>query len=109
LCHLADAEEPPPAHLSGLIHIEIGLQRFQPEPCCPKCSSFAIQAIFHPLIVMSVGVGQHPCSAWYGQGILTGNVSEHLCLRCTRCGYGWPTHTADTYLPPMEEPEDEPR
>lgn len=110
------APEPTPdePEAFGLIHIEFGLQPFRGEPSCPKCNYPGIQTIFHPVIVMNVGRGQYPCSVWYGEGILTGSVGEHLCLRCTRCGYGWPTRTADTYTPPENgsdtplDPEGEP-
>lgn len=90
---------------SGLVHIEFGLQPFQHEHRCPKCGFSVVQVTYHPMLVMNVGEGQYPCGSWYRSSILTGEVGEHLCMRCTRCSYGWPTQTADTYRPPREEPD----
>lgn len=98
LCHLAaeavEAQQQPDRQ--GLIHIEFGLQPFTPEPMCPKCRSEGVQVTYHSLVIMNVGQGEYPCGSWYRSKILTGEVSEHLCLRCMRCHYGWPTKTADT-------------
>lgn len=89
----------------GLIHIEFGLQPFAPEAHCPKCNSKAVSTAYHGCLVLNVGDKAYPCGAWYRSGILTGDIGEHLCLRCNRCQYGWPSQTADTFrMPPLEEP-----
>lgn len=93
---------------SGLIHIEFGLQPFVHEPVCPKCTSRGIATVYHGCLVLNVGDKAFPCGAWYRSRILTGEIGEHLCLRCQKCGYGWPSQTADTYRAvPVEGSGDE--
>jgi hypothetical protein len=95
------------ADTSGLIHIEFGLQPFVQEAHCPKCNSKAVHSVYHSCLVLSMGEKSFPCEAWQRSGILTGDIGEHLCLRCQRCGYGWPSQTADTFrIPPMDEQHD---
>lgn len=97
-------ETPDPGQREGLIHIEFGLQPFQSEARCPKCDFSGVRVSYHGCLILNTGDGQHPCGSWYRSGILTDPVGEHLCMRCARCGYGWPTQTADTWRPP-EEPD----
>lgn len=108
LCHLTgeSPEEEGVAESLELVHIEFGLQPYRTEQACPKCAYNGLKVTYHSLLVMNVGAQQFPCGSWYRSGILTGDVSEHLCIRCLRCGYGWPTQTADTFnLSFPEEPE----
>lgn len=97
-------EQTPEPH-GDLIHIEFGLQPFQSEARCPKCDFSGVRVSYHGCLVLNVGTGQYPCGSWYRSGILTDPVGEHLCMRCARCQYGWPTQTADTYRPPLEDPD----
>lgn len=98
-------ETPDPGQREGLIHIEFGLQPFQSEPRCPKCDFSGVRVSYHGCLILNTGDGQHPCGSWYRSGILTDPVGEHLCMRCARCSFGWPTQTADTWRPPSEEPD----
>lgn len=98
-CVECGCQEPP----SGLIHIEFGLQPFRSEPECPKCRATGIRVVYHSTLILNVGIGEYPCGSWYRSGILTDSINEHLCLRCGRCNYGWPTQTADTWQPPVED------
>jgi hypothetical protein len=104
LCHLVGEgvteETSEPESPDSLLSVELGLRPFQHETLCPKCSSTGIRAVYHPVILVTVGAGQYPCGEWLLAGTLTDDVTAHLCLRCLRCGYGWPTETADT--PPVE-------
>lgn len=76
--------------------IGFGLRSFMHEAMCPKCASTGVRTVYHPTIILSLGSnGQHPCAAWMQAGILSSSVGQHLCVRCARCGYGWPTKTAD--------------
>ncbi len=75
--------------------ISTGLKPFQHEPVCPKCASTGLRSVYHPTIVVTLGEGQFPCASWLLSGILVPEVGQHLCLRCSRCGYGWPSKTAD--------------
>lgn len=75
--------------------IPSGLRPFMHEPICPKCASTGVRVVYHPMIIMSLGDGQYPCACWLSAGLLSSEVSQHLCLRCSRCGYGWPSETAD--------------
>lgn len=96
------SEEP-----DGLVDIIFGLQPFVHEQHCPKCGAKAVRVVYHGCLMLNVGDKAFPCGAWFRSGILTGDIGEHLCLRCNRCAYGWPTQTADTYrTPPLENPED---
>lgn len=66
------------------------------ERACPKCGANHMQVIYHPRIVITLGEGQgFPCGSWVLSGILSDSVTQHLCLHCLRCGYGYPTKTAD--------------
>jgi predicted nucleic-acid-binding Zn-ribbon protein len=85
--------------------LQFGLRPFQHESMCPKCGSTGIRAVYHPCVVLTLGDGQFPCASWMLSGILTPEVSQHLCLRCARCGYGWPTKTAD--VAPVEGLEED--
>lgn len=105
LCHLAgEGALSGPEYQDSLIRIGLGLRPFQHETLCPKCSSTGIRVVYHPRVVLAVGSAGTPCAAWYQAGILTLEDAQHLCLRCSRCGYGWPTKTADAA--PVEGLED---
>jgi len=66
------------------------------DRACPKCGFSQMQVIYHSRVVITVGEGQgFPCGAWVLSGILSDQTTQHLCLRCVRCGYGYPTKTAD--------------
>lgn len=66
------------------------------ERLCPKCGFGQMQVVYHSRVVLTVGEGQgFPCGSWVLSGILSDTVTQHLCLRCLRCGYGYPTKTAD--------------
>lgn len=66
------------------------------DRACPKCGFGQMQVIYHSRVVITVGEGQgFPCGAWVLSGILSDQTTGHLCLRCVRCGYGYPTKTAD--------------
>lgn len=91
LCHLVDGPPDEP-----LVHLEMGLKNFQEEIFCPKCHGDIVRVTLHENILQTIGgEGSHPCAEWLNKGLLTATVTEHLCLRCQRCGYGWPTKTAD--------------
>lgn len=96
LCHLAgdeQAEQP-----EEQLFVELGLREFQQEVSCPKCNTAQYQMVFHPNIILTVGdtaEGDFPCGQWVRQGLLTPIVTQHLCVRCLRCGYGFPMKTAD--------------
>jgi hypothetical protein len=74
----------------------MGLQRFDPEQGCPKCGGQNMRVEFHESLIVHVGDEEFPCATWSRKGILTGNIGEHLCLRCLRCNYGRPTSTVDS-------------
>jgi len=66
------------------------------DRACPKCGFSQMQVIYHARVVITVGEGQDfPCGAWVLAGILSEHTTQHLCQRCLRCGYGYPTKTAD--------------
>lgn len=66
------------------------------ERSCPKCGANHMQVTYHPQVVLTLGEGQSfPCGAWVLSGILSESITQHLCLLCLRCGYGYPTKTAD--------------
>lgn len=97
LCHLAgeSAEEPEEA----LTLDSMGLREFDlssEERQCPKCGFGQMRVAYHPRIVLVPGIEQEfPCGAWVISGILSDTVTQHLCLQCVRCGYGYPTKTGD--------------
>jgi hypothetical protein len=86
-----------------------GLLPFLHEALCPKCASTGIRVVYHHTIVVSLDSGgQAPCVSWLHAGVLAPDVGQHLCLRCARCGYGWPSRTADApFMDGLEEDEPE--
>lgn len=81
-----------------------GLLPFMHESLCPKCASTGIRVSYHPTIIVNLGDGQFPCVSWMHAGVISPEVGQHLCLRCARCGYGWPSRTADVpFLDGLEE------
>lgn len=64
---------------------------------CPKCESpsSAMTMVFHEMAVLSMEA-KAPCQEWIEKNLLGGVISEHLCVRCSRCGYGFPMRTADS-------------
>lgn len=100
LCHLAGGEDEEQAS-SGLVTLEMGLREFDlnsEERSCPKCGYGQMQVVFHPNVIFTLGEtpeGSFPCGTWVMAGILSDQTTQHLCLRCLRCGYGYPTKTAD--------------
>jgi hypothetical protein len=80
-----------------LIVLDLGLRDTPgPETPCPKCSAELPRITFHAFVIISMGEEEWPCAAWTREGMLTGPVTEHLCVRCQRCGYGYPAKTADS-------------
>lgn len=87
-----EGEEP-----NELVVLELDLKDTPgPETPCPKCGSEMPKITFHPFILISMGEEEWPCAAWAREGLLTAPVTEHLCVRCNRCGYGYPAKTADS-------------
>lgn len=104
ICHLAgeDAEDAEDAEGSEvesdpeLVHLEMGLREYSSGAICVKCGSDHPRVTYHSHIVMTLGTDtEWPCAAWVRSGLLTGSVTEHLCIRCLRCNYGFPCKTAD--------------
>lgn len=80
-----------------LVIVEMGLRNFPgPETPCPKCTSEMPKIVFHPYVVISMDEAEHPCAQWAREGLLTSPITEHICVRCNRCGYGYPAKTADS-------------
>jgi hypothetical protein len=97
---VTDSQDETPAE-----EVPTGLRPFMHEPMCPKCASTGVRVAYHPTIVVSLwGDGQTPCVSWLHAGVLLPDTGQHLCLVCTRCGYGWSTRTADVAF--MEGLED---
>lgn len=94
ICRLAgdseEAEEAP-----ELVVLEMGLPDCPTDIQCPKCRGTTVEVIYHEHVLVSMDGPEWPCAAWVRSGILTPNITEHLCLRCLRCRYGYPTKTAD--------------
>lgn len=94
LCHLAgDSEEPVEAPLT----LEsMGLLPFMEGEGlrCPKCNTTGLALTFHETLIIVMSDEEHPCAQWTRKGLLPGRVGEHLCARCSRCGYGFPMRTA---------------
>lgn len=72
------------------------LEPFQPteERKCPKCLYMGIKTEFHPFAV----TGRDPstaCENIVGWTYPRPYIGEHLCRRCTQCGYTWAEKTAD--------------
>lgn len=95
ICHLAGDGEEGFEEPSEDLFLEMGLREYQPEIQCPKCGSSTVQVSFHPTVLMSFGDEIFACQEWIMEGLLTPNTGQHLCLRCVRCRYGWPTKTRD--------------
>jgi hypothetical protein len=89
---MSDENEVP---VEEVVEDRFGLRPFMHEPMCPKCASTGVRTAYHPTIIVNLGNGQPPCVSWLHAGVLSPEVGQHLCLRCSRCGYGWPTETAD--------------
>jgi hypothetical protein len=88
-----DGSQDPPERVE-LVVLEMGLQEFQEHMRCPKCFMEGIQVEWHPNLMIGCDP-ETPCGIWVQAGLLTPSTTEHLCLRCNRCRYGWPTKTAD--------------
>lgn len=98
ICHLAAGEDVPdeaPDETAEFVEWEMGLREYEPEIQCPKCGSATVQVTFHPTVVMAYGDELFACQEWITEGLLTSNTGQHLCIRCLRCRYGWPTKTRD--------------
>jgi len=65
------------------------LPPFDPAGVCGKCGGEMISTTYHPRPVLDMGT-LWACAAGPPLG-------EHLCRRCTGCGYAWCEATADTY------------
>jgi hypothetical protein len=63
------------------------LRPFTPESNCAKCNAEDIVVIWHP-----GGVAGAPCWPADARDRV---FTEHVCKRCTRCGYGWCEQPAD--------------
>jgi hypothetical protein len=74
----------------------MGLRGFQDEVHCTKCGSMHMSVEYHEMIVFALSGHSTPCQEWTQKGLLGGAVGEHLCLRCVRCGYGYPSKTQDS-------------
>lgn len=97
ICHLAgdSGTEEDPEEGRELVELEMGLREYEGETQCPKCGSTTVQVVFHPTVVVAMGDELFACQEWIMEGLLTPNTSQHLCMRCLRCRYGWPTKTRD--------------
>lgn len=65
------------------------------EVSCEKCGAGHVKVMYHPMVLIHLGGEESPCAELLRRQILSGEVTEHLCVRCVRCGYGWATETAD--------------
>jgi hypothetical protein len=63
---------------------------------CPKCSAVGSQVNYHEMIILTVSDDKFPCQEWVEKNLLGGTITEHLCVRCQRCRYGFPMRTADS-------------
>lgn len=61
---------------------------------CLKCGALASEftaMIYHPTLLPPTGLEDGECTAL----LMTlpseelGDISEHLCKRCRKCGFGW--------------------
>lgn len=88
-----EPEEPLTLDSMGLREFDLHSEERQ----CPKCRYAQMRVVYHARIVLVPGIQQEfPCGAWVLSGILSDSVTQHLCLQCMRCGYGYPTRTGDT-------------
>lgn len=80
-----------------LMALETGLLPYDgsDEPSCIKCGAGHMKVHYHPVVIMSMGDEKTPCAELLIQRLMSTAVTEHLCVRCLRCGYGWATETAD--------------
>lgn len=64
---------------------------------CPKCQnpSSGLTMTYHEAVVLSLE-DRTPCQDWAAKGLLGSLSGEHLCVRCSRCHYGFPMQTADS-------------
>lgn len=86
-------------------------------PTCPKCGALdvAIFTVYHaePLRPSSVMIGTpDPCTLLVVEtpGEELEGFGEHLCRRCSRCGFGWSEQVASErspYQEPAEGPGDD--
>lgn len=98
ICHLApetegaqeEAEAPLTLASMGLLPFRTG-----DALTCPKCSFTGLKRTFHEMIVISMDENKYPCQEWVEKNLLGGTISEHLCVRCSGCNYGFPMKTAD--------------
>lgn len=80
-----------------LVFLEMGLRSTPgPETPCPKCTAELPRIAYHSHILIVIGEDEWPCAEWVRTGLITSSVTEHLCIRCQRCGYGYPAKTADS-------------
>lgn len=77
---------------------ESGLLRFpenEEDLSCDKCGGNAIRVVYHATVQVTMGEREQTCGRALLNGELKYPITEHLCLRCQRCGYEWMTETAD--------------
>jgi hypothetical protein len=74
------------------------LPPFRPAGICAKCSAEQLVLVYHAGAMAG-------CPCWPADPALR-VITEHLCVSCPRCGYGWCEQTADTY--PEADPEEDP-
>lgn len=64
------------------------------ERKCPKCLYMGIKTQYHAYVVKGETPAS-PCENLVGWTYPQIHIGEHLCRRCTQCGYGWAEKTAD--------------
>lgn len=76
--------------------VSVQLPSFDPARPCPKCGGEEVSVTWHPGPVLDL-VNAWPCSTAAG---------EHLCRRCTACGFAWCESPADAYAGQEAQPEE---
>jgi hypothetical protein len=80
----------------------IPLPPFDPSSICGKCSGEAISVVWHPGAVLDADA-RWPCGGFDPASRVPG---EHLCRRCSACGYAWAEQVADAYADQERQPEE---
>lgn len=71
---------------------------------CPKCRALASEFVataYHPeiqaLMIEGHAIGGYPCTQtlYSCPSEETEELTEHLCKRCRRCGFGWMEQVAE--------------